>query len=740
MSLSAIKRHTRWVPGIVIAAGITGITGCQHDNELTKSHKAKSAAEVGYVFVAPLPPIPWSKVSAQLQPKHNITAEQARNMAATATKAELAQFLSTFAAGLNINLPTIAKSVTDVAGPDGSSRTTSRVRSTGAVPGSPGTPSADIGDDALQTDFSKGLGTGGIDGGTLLTAGTAIYQQAKILDNQIANAYAPEGYQAHLVTLQVNLQPLHRNAAYDAYTRVSLFPADWKTALAGSNEVGKQTDALPPVIVFPMVVTENLETTNVSRSLEKIRKAALQLSGSLGAVGVGAGVSGGNNRLEQIVGSDRNSLLTLGRINDNTLQIRIGAFNSGSAGFAMVPRSFNVSLLVMTRWHTEDDKKKGNIKTLAVTTHTEFVSSEDGAKLPSGTNVPALASTIKNNVFWYGFSPDRTGFKPTPNTKKKCTPSPKSAPKNATETQKKKIAKDNAKKEQDFYLGLHRAVSRGDYEFVKDCFVGSEPLTVQRQIELRRLLAKLSEMNVGSRYSDFLIALPDGPSQPKLPDDKQLVLYSDDGKKATSFALYGGAGLKPADIQAYLCLTKPSGNDCAKKLLPIGPAVLADGGSKILLSFPSLAATKLAIADEKGTPLTLAASSDPSKGSHYKIHAYTKAQTQKASTKSPVSSTHDKLVADTGGTAKVVLHVGKFPGAVKAIRLVVSGAHPVAVAPPSHAQITNDGVIVTKPTALTLTLGNLIQAGTVSVASYDGKTKLAGDLKFVVFRSDAPDG
>ena len=61
---------------------------------------------------------------------------------------------------------------------------------------------------------------------------------------------------------------------------------------------------------------------------------------------------------EQTEGSDLNSLLTVARVSPNTLRVRLGAMQQGSTPLAMVPRSHNVTLLVMvpdgseeSAWH-----------------------------------------------------------------------------------------------------------------------------------------------------------------------------------------------------------------------------------------------------------------------------------------------------------------------------------------------------------------------------------------------------
>lgn len=130
----------------------------------------------------------------------------------------------------------------------------------------------------------------GIEGSTLLTAATALYQQAKILDNQIAKAIRPKCYQAHLITLQVNLQPVRRDLPDDAFININFAPGTLMEAL-GTSPTTKMPVAslMPAVIIYPPIITDVLEATSMSRSIEQIRQAAMSIARVAGVVGVNAG-------------------------------------------------------------------------------------------------------------------------------------------------------------------------------------------------------------------------------------------------------------------------------------------------------------------------------------------------------------------------------------------------------------------------------------------------------------------
>ena len=260
-----------------------------------------------------------------------------------------------------------------------------RTTGSGSAPASSGIASSTIVDASLASDLSRSPAALGIDGSTMLTAATGLYQQAKILDNQISKAIRPRGYRAHLLTFQVNLQPVRRDLPYDTYLNVSLAPGTWEEALGTSPNNGSANGAvssmLPVVIVHPLVITDALEASSVGRSVELIKQAALSIAGVVGTVGVNAGVSGGTDSLDSTVNLDKNSLVTLGRVNDSTLRIRLGAANGGVRKFSMVSRTYNVSVVVLTR---DGSGVNQSIGSLSVVARSTLVDAVTGRELDGG--------------------------------------------------------------------------------------------------------------------------------------------------------------------------------------------------------------------------------------------------------------------------------------------------------------------------------------------------------------------
>jgi hypothetical protein len=78
---------------------------------------------------------------------------------------------------------------------------------------------------------------------------------------------------------------------------------------------------------------------------------------------------------EQVLGRDLNSLLTVARLSENTLRIRIGAVQEATANYAMVPRNHNITLLLMV--------PDGSPPLMELASRTELVDAETGKALGS---------------------------------------------------------------------------------------------------------------------------------------------------------------------------------------------------------------------------------------------------------------------------------------------------------------------------------------------------------------------
>ncbi len=260
----------------------------------------------------------------------------------------------------------------------------------------------------------------------------SLYQEVQILNRVLRDAVIPKGFRPYLVRLQVSLIPRRRHQPYDAYTTLSFFSPEVQIAGAGSSPAprsapsvslragataGASTGGTGPV-VLPLLVTDNLEASVVSRSQQDAQRLALSL---LALPGDFAGKLSADlfaNEIQgQVAGRDLNSLLTMARVSPNTLRVRIGAMAESTADYAMVPRNHNITLLVMV-----PEKSEGEVELVA---RTSLVDTQTGVELADSTpehvaallegvgarwGLGALGASALEELFRLAQSNDQSGF------------------------------------------------------------------------------------------------------------------------------------------------------------------------------------------------------------------------------------------------------------------------------------------------------------------------------------------
>lgn len=111
----------------------------------------------------------------------------------------------------------------------------------------------------------------------------------------------------------------------------------------------------PDVQVVPMLVTDNLELTAAGRSASQTRDLALALQAMVQNVGVSLTAQNYRQLVQASFGQDYNSLLMVTKSGRNKLRIRLGALNSPTTRYAMVPRNHAVTFLLLVRTHGDGD-------------------------------------------------------------------------------------------------------------------------------------------------------------------------------------------------------------------------------------------------------------------------------------------------------------------------------------------------------------------------------------------------
>lgn len=350
----------------LLVALALGPSACKSQSEFHRSTRAETQRDAGSVHVTVLAVAPWSHYIDALQPRFQLTADQARDLVIRDTRQQFESSMSGVSAGAS------ATQNPDVTG----------------LPTGP---------DAIRTSNFAALPdrVEGPDAMMEYWTANGLYQEVQIMNRVMRDAVIPEGFSPYLVRLQISLIPRRRHQPYDAYTTLSFFSPD--KAAQVSAGAGSIAQAAPPEVSFraadtesisaggtgpvvlPLLVTDNLEASLQHRSSQDVQRLALSLLALPGefAGKISADIFSQEFQGE-VAGRDLNALLTVARMSQNTLRVRIGAMAESTSDYAMVPRNHNVTLLLMV-----PEKSMSEVELVSRTT---LVDTDTGAELAETTN------------------------------------------------------------------------------------------------------------------------------------------------------------------------------------------------------------------------------------------------------------------------------------------------------------------------------------------------------------------
>ena len=233
-----------------------------------------------------------------------------------------------------------------------------------------------------------------------LTAANALFQEGKLLEAMPKYAALRPGYQAYVVRLQLGVVPYRRNLPYDVFTMISFF-TDYDSPVTTGQDIGKLINSAKDAAmraddahlagdtakeaaerttaradwaaatkkqqqaqVLPILVIDNLENTLSSRSRGDLRQITFALTAILPNIAASLSLSDIHELIRSFYGNEQNGLLTVGRVSDNSLRVRLGAPRQPTAGYAMIPRTHNITALVLV--------PEGYTGNLQVVTRSEF--------------------------------------------------------------------------------------------------------------------------------------------------------------------------------------------------------------------------------------------------------------------------------------------------------------------------------------------------------------------------------
>ncbi len=293
--------------------------------------------DLGTVHVTLFPPMHYDAYRNDLQPSFKFDSEDALNAAVPITqrRADASRSEQTYTAA--VALPTVSnvdhKLVTTSDGIRSSENTSERKLQSNAVDGAP------VATSTLAPLQATAEGDIKVDPFLKYWTATALYQEVHLLNRLYKDLGVDDDYEPYIVRLEVACMTKLRNAPYDAVVDVSFSVEQLHT-----NSIWPES-----VRIIPCLVTDNVETRACDLSSSEIINTALELSGGWNWVSAAVAAKGRNEFVRSLLGREHNSLLTVGRLSDNTIRVRLGAMQQAGSIYAMVPRTHKITLIALVK-------------------------------------------------------------------------------------------------------------------------------------------------------------------------------------------------------------------------------------------------------------------------------------------------------------------------------------------------------------------------------------------------------
>lgn len=306
-------------------------------------------------------------------------------------------------------------------------------------------------------------------------------------------------------------------------------------------------------VVVPLLVTDSLESTIHSRTTDSVRQFAFALAFLLQGTAGQAEFERYNRNLQSLFGRDLNSLLTVARVSDNVYRVRLGAMQQVGTNFATIPRTHNVTFLLLAPCELVSSSEP----LIKIVSNTTWVDHRTGVALHERSDA-SLDEEFMNIVERY----QRYGL-----VKERC----------------------GDHKPFEVLWNLVGFVQENDGTSFRKKLKQSCPSLDFVDFPSGSLWTDLAMLIIGSRYASTAVELP-GWRDPTLPDLEGVRLTAfDDAKTQTVVQLSGGRHLKPSSLTGSLLVY-----DKEITSLPLLDAVVNNDGRVVQLKFPSLKAWGIA--------------------------------------------------------------------------------------------------------------------------------------------------
>jgi hypothetical protein len=577
-----MERLVRYPWSILLAAfvGIVVLAGCGPEFIKTTPLRVERQDQAGTYHVAVLSVAPWVEYVDALQSKFDLEPKEALALAVPTTRKLDDRFLDALRVAIKLSPEQTLRSkneashiVHEVKPGD-----VSAIQTQGSPAGSRTAAGLPPEKSVVDTEAA-------IDPMLRYWTANALYQEVQLLNRYVKHAAIRNHFIPYVVRLQIGLLPLARNEPYDAFVDVSFFTKAAEEAeefsrdefsnpkpvisslstqlsqacptISASPNSGNNFLKLPQVI--PLMVSDNVEATAHAQSMNQIQQYSLALL----LMAQGFSASGEfdklRDRLQTVFGHELNSLLTTTRVTDNTVRIRLGAFQHVGSNYAMVPRTHNITLLLMIPCtYVVCNPSQVPSRIVSLMSRATFVDAERGTQL--ALRPPLVVQNQLEEI--------KTRFKFAESL----------------------VCDGKETKTVDFLEDLVGSVQKSEsvefLETLQSCGASSRYLT--------SLWADLASVIPGGLFNSTAFDLPQ-PSRPKLFPVDQTALLLDDLTDKSTVVLQGGKGLETDRLSAVLKV-----KTAKKEIHLLSQTVTGrSAGKEVSFTFPSLAVWNLKSEAEK---------------------------------------------------------------------------------------------------------------------------------------------
>ncbi|MFM0598158.1 hypothetical protein [Paraburkholderia dilworthii] len=377
--------------------------------------------------------IRWQDIASNLQPGFQITGTTALTQVAPVTQE--AQLATLNALGINISAGALVGPFRNPASGSYAETTPSSVPSPQAPSGIPlgaTLPSAAT----PNTSFA-------IDPMLQYTAANALFQLVQLINADLTSSPFTHDYVAYVVRLKLTVVPYRENLPYDLFARISFFPDHICSTVATSKTTdsssltsaengskpeasnkagakGKSTEDTKPdsvscvaqmPLVVPLLVTDDIQRAASSAAAESAKQLALALEILAPYAQGTASANSVKQQLQSLSGQNYDSILTVGRDNENTLLVRVGAaYQTVAASLtdkkksapqntrSLVGQNYDVSTIVLVPRDYFTQRTDPNKFGLVVDEQSDFINTDTGKRLdirPHDVTVQDFDSALK---------------------------------------------------------------------------------------------------------------------------------------------------------------------------------------------------------------------------------------------------------------------------------------------------------------------------------------------------------